>query len=96
MAVAAGEASGAAGVSKEQEYWRKLIEDLTGKFTLGYIADEIGVSARQVTNIRNGDRPKGWVALRLYLFHMKHGTQVLALGEVSAGTEVPCIPAPET
>jgi plasmid maintenance system antidote protein VapI len=63
-------------MSEEQEKFRLMIEDLRERYTLQTIADEIKVSVRQVTNIINGDRPKGMVAIRLYLFHGKLGTRV--------------------
>jgi predicted transcriptional regulator len=44
--------------------------------TLERIADELGISDRQVSNIKAGDRPKGETAVKLYLFHMKHRTAV--------------------
>jgi hypothetical protein len=43
----------------EKGYWRGVIEELQIKFTLEYIAAEIGVSERQVSNWKAGDRPKG-------------------------------------
>lgn len=56
----------------ENEYWRKLIEELQEEgFTLEQIAAEINVSERQVSNWKTGDRPKGLSAVRLYLFHVK-------------------------
>jgi hypothetical protein len=67
-------------MSEEQAYWRTLIDELNERFTLEIIAKRIGVSVRQVTNIKNGDRPTGWTAIKLYLFHMKHRTKVLQTG----------------
>lgn len=61
-----------------------MVNDLQQKFTLETIAAEIGVTVRQVTNIKGGDRPKGFVAIRLYLFHEKHRTKV-----PETGTAVP-------
>lgn len=87
MAVAQGEAGRRESMSEEQAYWRRIVDELNEKFTLGYIAKEIKVSVRQVTNIKQGDRPKGLVAVRLYVFHMKHRTQVPDLG-----TAVHCVP----
>lgn len=55
-----------------------MIEDLNEHFTLEYIAKEIQVSARQVSNYKNGDRPKGFVAIRLHLLHAKHFTREAA------------------
>lgn len=64
-------------MSEEHQYWRRLIEELQEvKITIERIASEIGVSERQVTNWKNGDRPKGLHALNLYMLHMKHRTRV--------------------
>jgi transcriptional regulator with XRE-family HTH domain len=64
-------------MSEEQQYWRRLIEELQEVgVTLERIADSIGVSDRQVTNWKAGDRPKGLNALNLYLLHVKHRTGV--------------------
>lgn len=71
-------------MSEEQEKWRRMVDELNEKFTLEYIAHEIGVTVRQVTNIKGGDKPKGFVAIRLYLFHDKHRTRV-----PETGTAVP-------
>lgn len=60
-------------MSEEGQYWRRLIEELQASgFTLERIAEAIGVSDRQVSNWKNGDRPKGLNALNLYSFHVKH------------------------
>lgn len=57
----------------EKDYWRQLVCDLQARgFTLEGIGQEMGLSERQVTNIKSGDRPKGWAAIRLFTFHMKH------------------------
>lgn len=68
------------GVSEEQQYWRKIIDELNEKFTLQYIASEIGVSERQVSNWKRGDRPIGMNAVRLVTFHAKHRTPVQETG----------------
>lgn len=67
-------------MSEEQEKWRRMVDELNELFTLEYIGNQIGVSERQVSNIKDGDRPKGFVAIRLYLFHMKHRTPVQESG----------------
>ena len=67
---------------EEQEYWIRLVNELNEKFTLEYLAHEMGVSLRQVTNWKAGDRPKGRTAIRLYLFHAKHRTGVPETGTV--------------
>ena len=57
----------------EQSYWANLVRELQGfGLTLERIAEEIGVSDRQVSNWTAGDRPKGLHALNLYLLHGKH------------------------
>ena len=71
-------------MSEEQQKWRRMVDELNEKFTLEYIANEIGVTVRQVTNIKAGDNPKGFVAIRLYLLHGKHRTPV-----PETGTPVP-------
>lgn len=67
-------------MSEEQERWRQMVVELNALFTIEYIAQEIGVSTRQVSNIKNGDRPKGFVAIKLHLFHDKHRTRVQESG----------------
>ena len=64
-------------MSEEQERWQQMVVELHQLFTLEYISQEIGVSVRQVSNWKSGsDRPMGFNAVRLYLFHAKHGTPV--------------------
>lgn len=65
-------------MSEEQLQWAAMIEELNEKFTLQYIADEIGVTLRQVSNWKTGDRPKGMKAVKLYLFHAKQTGKMLA------------------
>lgn len=67
-------------MTAEHEYWRRLVDELNEKFTLEYLAQEFEVSIRQVTNWKSGDRPKGLTAIRVYLFHAKHRTQVPETG----------------
>lgn len=51
--------------------------ELRERFTVSYIAEEIGVSDRQVCNWQAGaDVPKGMNAVRLHAFHAKHRTVV--------------------
>ena len=46
------------------------VEQLQRKgWTLDRIAGHIGVSDRQVSNWKNGDRPKGMSAIRLFLLY---------------------------
>ena len=67
-------------MSEEQEKWRRIVDELNEKFTLEYIASELGVTVRQVSNWKRGDRPLGMTAVRLYLFHAKHRTPVQETG----------------
>ncbi len=62
-------------MTKEEELkrWQQMVSELCQLFTLEYIAAEAEVTARQVSNWKAGvDRPKGFAAIRLYLFHAKH------------------------
>jgi hypothetical protein len=61
---------------QEKDFWLRMITDLNEKFTLHYLAQEFGVSERQVSNWKCGDRPKGFTAIKVYLFHAKHRTRV--------------------
>ena len=57
----------------EEQFWRGLIADLQSwGVTLEKIAEELGVSERQVSNWKSGQRPKGLCALNLHAFHGKH------------------------
>lgn len=59
-------------VVSEDEMWSRMIQDLQDSgYTLQQIADHVGVSVRQVSNWKTGDRPLGLKAVRLYTFHMK-------------------------
>ncbi len=50
----------------EWEHWRKLIEELQAKgITLEKIAEACGVTLRQVSNWKTGDRPLGLTAVKL-------------------------------
>lgn len=60
----------------EMDFARMVGELQSWGVTLARIAEEIGISERQVSNVKNGDRPKGESAVKLYLFHMKHRTAV--------------------
>ena len=71
-------------MTEEQEYWRRLLDDLNERFTLEVIATRIGLSVSQISNIKNGDRPTGLAAVRLFRFHMEHRTTV-----PETGTTVP-------
>ena len=57
----------------EEEHWRRLIQELQGwGVTLERIAEHLGVSDRQVSNWKDGQRPTGLVAVNLTMFHEKH------------------------
>lgn len=60
-------------MSEEQQYWRKLIEELQSwGVTLEKIAAHLGVSDRQVSYWKTGQRPTGLHAVNLRAFHGKH------------------------
>lgn len=64
-------------MSDEQTKWLEIVNDLQAwGVTLEMIAEELGVSDRQVSNWKTGDRPKGMTAVRLYLLHGKRRTQI--------------------
>ena len=68
-------------MTEELKRWQQMVVELHQIFTLEYIAIEIGVSVRQVSNWKAGaDRPLGMNAVKLYLFHGKHGTPVQVEG----------------
>jgi transposase len=61
-----------AAMEDETGYWRQVICDLQDNgMTLEKIAEYMGVSDRQVSNWKNGDRPKGLTALKLYMLHVE-------------------------
>lgn len=72
----------------EEEYWRRIIDELNELFTLEYIASVCGVTARQVSNWKRGDRPMGFKAVKLIQFHGKHRTPLPELGTVVRITSV--------
>lgn len=71
-------------MSEEGEYWARLVTELQLKYTLERIAEEVGVTVRQVSNWKTGDRPTGLNAIRLREFHMKYGTTVHGAEESKA------------
>lgn len=79
-------------MNEEQEYWRRVVDELNEKFTLEFLAKEMGVSERQVSNWKTGAKPLGFTAIKLYLFHAKHRTAVqesgIALHVLSAGKAI--------
>jgi hypothetical protein len=57
-------------MSEEQKYWARLIQELQEiGVTLEQIAEALGVSDRQVSNWKAGQRPTGWLAVNLVRFH---------------------------
>lgn len=58
-------------MSTEQEYWARLILELQAVITIAEIAEHVGVNDRQVWRWKDGDRPKGMNAIRVYLLHVK-------------------------
>lgn len=59
-------------MSEEQQYWARLIQELQNVgVTLERIAEHLGVSDRQVSNWKSGQRPVGLIAVRLVTFHME-------------------------
>lgn len=60
----------------EYEYWRGLIQSLQNRgITLEKIAEHCGVSLRQVSNWKSGDRPLGLKAVKLEAMrHVSHET----------------------
>jgi transcriptional regulator with XRE-family HTH domain len=65
----------------EWEHWRKLIEELQAKgITLEKIAESCGVTLRQVSNWKTGDRPLGLTAVKLEALRMR------VTADVSRGT----------
>ncbi len=62
---------------KEAQFWHRIIQDLQDAgITLEKIAEETGVTTRQVSAWKTGERPKGLRALKLKSFHMEHRTPV--------------------
>jgi uncharacterized protein YjcR len=59
-------------MSEEQQYWKRLVDDLQAVMTIAKIAEAIGVEPRQVWRWKDGDRPTGLNAITLYQLHVKH------------------------
>lgn len=56
----------------EFDYWRNLINELQMRgASLERIAEAVGVSTRQVSYWKNGQRPSGLHAVNLVMFHGK-------------------------
>lgn len=58
-------------MSEEQENWREMVLDLQEVMTIAAIAEQCQVEPRQVWRWKDGDRPMGFNAVRLYLLHVK-------------------------
>lgn len=71
----------------ERELWPKLLVELSHFLTIEEIAEAIGVSTRQVSNIKRGQRPIGLTAIKLVELHAKYRSplhcQVTALFVIS-------------
>lgn len=60
-------------MSDDDTKWAGMVADLQAwGVTLEMIAEELGVSDRQVSNWKAGQRPTGMTAVKLYLLHGKH------------------------
>ena len=55
----------------ECQYWRCLLTELQRVMTMAEIAAEVGVGERIVWHWKNGNRPTGLKAIRVYLLHVK-------------------------
>lgn len=56
--------------SQEQEYWKTLIQFLQdNNYPISRIAEYMGVSERQVSNWKSGQRPVGMQAVKLHYFY---------------------------
>lgn len=55
----------------EKERWRCIVLDLQEVMTVAQIAAAVDVEPRQVWRWKDGDRPRGMTAVRLYLLHVK-------------------------
>ena len=53
-----------------------MVKELCERYSIKYLAQEFGVTERQVSNWRTGDRPLGFTAINVYLFHAKLGSPV--------------------
>lgn len=75
-------------MSEEQKYWQRVIEELQGwGVTLEKTAAHMEVSVRQVSYWKAGQKPKGFLAIRLYLFHEKHRSRLHGSALHSAETK---------
>lgn len=58
---------------EEQEQWCRIVQELQIRagMTINEIAQALDVEPRQVFRWKDGDRPLGMTAVRLYLLHVK-------------------------
>lgn len=71
----------------ESEYWRKLILDLQQFMTIAEIAAAVGVEPRQVWRWKDGDRPLGLTAIRVYTLHVKRcPAGQCSMGHIATGS----------
>ena len=71
----------------EPSYWTRIIAELQASgIRLERIAEEMGVSVRQVSNWKAGSEPKGLTAVNLHLFHVKHRTALHGQAQSTDGT----------
>ena len=73
--------------AEEKQYWRKLIEELQKVMTIRELSDLLDISERQISNWKNGDRPKGMMAIRVYALHVKQCTRVHEPEDITKGIE---------
>ena len=60
---------------EEQKWWAMMVKELFEVMTAISIADHVGVTERQVWRWMEGDRPKGFKAINVYLLHVKRCPQ---------------------
>jgi hypothetical protein len=58
-------------MTDERERWRAIVLELQEVMTIAAIAEAVEVEPRQVWRWKEGDRPLGMTAVRLYLLHVK-------------------------
>lgn len=74
-------------MSEEQQKWRQMVLDLQEVMTIAQIAESLDVAPRQVWRWKEGDRPKGMTAVRLYLLHVKRCPRGHVTPETDCGAE---------
>lgn len=76
-------------LNEEQAYWRRLVDEVHVHMSYPKIAAAINISDRQIFNIRNGHRPTGLTAIRLYTLHLQYNPM-----QNNSGIELHCLPKP--